>query len=71
MQFSVGIVRRFSGNFLLFRLWTRVFCWVGVGFLGVACAFGSVGKGQNSVAKKDSKIEGLTVFAVFSAKRFV
>lgn len=31
----------------------------------------SVGMGRNFVAKKDSKIEGLAVSAVFSAKLFV
>lgn len=37
----------------------------------VTRAFESVGVGGISVAKKDSKIEGLAVSAVFSAKLFV
>ena len=68
MQFFVGIGRRFGENFLLFPLVTRVFCWVRIGFLELWVTLKALEWGKISVAKKDSKIEGLAISALFTAK---
>lgn len=70
MRFSGDVARRFAKNFLLFRC-GLAFSWIGVGLLRLLLPFEIIGMGRISVAKKDSKIEGLAVSAVFLAKLFV
>ena len=51
-----------------FPLMTRVFCWVGVGLLWLRVSLKALEWGKISVAEKNSKIEDLAIFALFSAK---